>query len=171
MVLPEVLEAWKCAHIGQAGLLFKLKQDLPSTYDLILKFYLEGKFFRVNEAGEYSFFAFGSFVSLVPFLYYVNPTHDSLNWLRIRKSPPKISTSHNLQVQLRNTEACCRRWRVKVNGSKSAHLTFTLHCQPSPSLTIIQFLFLLLNSFATWDFFFYIPICLKYKYIYMINHT
>ena len=59
-----------------------------------------------------------------------------------------IPTSRNLQDHLRNKEIT--RWRIKVNGAKSAHITFTLCRKPSPPLTL-QFLFLLLDIFAIRD--------------------
>ena len=60
------------------------------------------------------------------------PTHDStlLATCILSSHNYPSTTSQNLQDHLRSIEIWCRQWRVKVNGAKSAHLTFTLHRHP-----------------------------------------
>ena len=49
-------------------------------------------------------------------------------------SDPTLASA-NLQGHLRNIENWPRKWRQKINGNKSSHITFTLrrgHCLPPP---------------------------------------
>lgn len=164
-------------RVWHPGLLFKLKKILPSTYYLILKSYLEDRFFRVNEAGEYSsYFPIEASVPqgsvLAPLLYSVYtadiPTHDTTllatfadDTCILSSNPDPITTSNNLQNHLHEIENWCRRWRVKVNGAKSAHLTFALRRQPCPPLTFntvpipspehTRYLGLYLDKRLTWN--------------------
>ena len=135
-------------RVWHPGLLFKLKHVLPDTYYLILKSYLEDRFSRVTEGGALSaYFPVGASVPqgsvLGPFLYTVYasdlPTHpDTLlatfadDTCILACNPNPESTSHTLQEHLSCIQSWCRRWRVKVNGGKSAHVTFTLRRRPCP---------------------------------------
>ena len=135
-------------RVWHPGLLFKLKQFLPSTLYLILKSYLEERFFRVSQCGELStYFPIEASVPqgsvLSPFLYNVYaadmPTHPNTllftfadDTCILASDPDPISTSRTLQDNLSSMQSWCRRWRVKVNGAKSAHLTFTLRRRPCP---------------------------------------
>ena len=46
-----------------------------------------------------------------------------------------ISASRNLQIHLRNLQTWFRKWRLKVNETKSVHVTFTLKRDVYPPVT------------------------------------
>ncbi|KAL1139970.1 hypothetical protein AAG570_006947 [Ranatra chinensis] len=56
--------------------------------------------------------------------------------------PDPLSVSESLQDHLDNLHSWCKRWRIRINQSKSVHLSFTLRRQSCPplSLTISRFL-------------------------------
>ena len=164
-------------RVWHPGLLFKLKHILPSTYYLIFRSYFEDRFFRVSQGGELSpYFSVKASVPqgsvLGPILYTVYtsdiPTHpktliatfaDDTCILSTDQNP--ATTSQVLQDHLSKIQSWCRRWRVKVNGTKSAHLTFTLRRQPCPHLLFdsiliptpeqVRYLGLHLDRRLTWN--------------------
>lgn len=164
-------------RVWHPGLLFKLKEVLPSTYYLILKSYLEDRFFRVREAGELSSYhpieaSVPQGSVLAPLLYSVYsadfPTHESTllatfadDTCIMSSNDDPARTSSILQEHLHSIESWCRRWRVKVNGAKSAYVTFTLRRRPSPPLTFntvpipspeyTRYLGLYLDKRLTWN--------------------
>ena len=164
-------------RVWHPGLLYKLKNVLPSTYYLILKSYLEDRFFRVIEGGEYSsYFPIRASVPqgsvLAPLLYSIYssdiPTHPSSllatfadDTCILTSHDDPIITSQTLQEHLQSFESWCRRWRVKVNGGKSAHVTFTLRRLPCPPVTFnttpipspdqTRYLGLYLDKRLTWN--------------------
>jgi hypothetical protein len=50
---------------------------------------------------------------------------------------PKTA-SLNLQEHLNNIEKWIKKWKIKVNGSKSSHITFTLRKGHCPAVNINQ---------------------------------
>ena len=138
-------------RVWHPGLLFKLKSLLPSTYYLILKSYLEDRYFRISEKGELSsYFPARASVPqgsvLGPILYTIytadipsNPQNiiatfaDDTCILSSHKDPSV--TTKNLQSHLNLIEYWCRMWRIKVNGTKSVHVAFTLRRQPCPPVS------------------------------------
>jgi hypothetical protein len=105
---------------------FDLKKNkLPSTYYIIIKSYLEDRFFRVNEAGEYSsYFRIRASVPqgsvLAPLLYSVYTavisTYESTllatfadDTCILSSNIDPSTTSDNLQDHLHKIENLCRR--------------------------------------------------------------
>ena len=164
-------------RVWHPGLLFKLKTILPSTLYLILKSYLGERFFRVSYGGELSDYCpVGASVPqgsvLGPILYTIYtadiPTHpntviatfaDDTCILSDNQDPSR--TSQILQEHLSSIQTWCRRWRMKVNEAKSAHVTFTLRRKPCPPVTFnnapiptpaqVRYLGLHLDRRLTWN--------------------
>jgi hypothetical protein len=74
------------------------------------------------------------------------PTHPNTliatfadNTCILTSDPDPNTTSQILQDHLSSIQSWCQRWRVKVNGAKSAHMTFTLRRRPCPAVLFIPF--------------------------------
>jgi retron-type reverse transcriptase len=139
-------------RVWHAGLLFKLKLILPSTYYLILKSYLEDRFFSVRYGSSNSLpkpinagvpqgavtapLLFNIFVSDQPTLS-TNLIADFADDKAIltNNHDPSIASSH-IQEHLSLLEKWYKEWGVKINESKSIQCTFTLRKGICPPITL-----------------------------------
>lgn len=136
--------------VWHSGLLFKLKKSLPHPYFKILSSYLQGRYFQIKLEDELTdLYCIQSGVPqgsvLGPILYTIYtsdlPTTletstatfaDDTAVLASHESP--IVASDNLQSYLIQLEDWLKRWRIKVNESKSSHITFTLKKETCPNV-------------------------------------
>ncbi|KAL1124627.1 hypothetical protein AAG570_001251 [Ranatra chinensis] len=75
--------------------------------------------------------------------------------------PDPLSVSESLQDHLDNLNSWCKRWRIRINQSKSVHLTFTLRRQscppimfdniPIPPANHVHYLGLYIDKRVTWN--------------------
>lgn len=142
--------------VWHEGLLFKIKSLLPHSYYNLFKSYLQDRHFQVKY--QYTFSPITEIQSGVPQgsvlgpLLYVLFTSDlpispgvtvatfadDTALLASHENPAAASTM--LQNSLNNLSIWLKKWRIKVNENKSAHLTCTLrsHTCPPVSLNNIQ---------------------------------
>ena len=136
------------------GRLFKIKRILPSSYFNLLKSYLNERQFETKFNGETSsHFHIHSGVSqgstLGPLLYVLYtsdlPTSrdttlgtfaDDTAIFAIHEDPTIASL--NLQQHLHIIEKWLKKWKIKVNESRSSHRTFTLQKGHCPAVNINQ---------------------------------
>lgn len=164
-------------RVWHAGLLFKLKLILPSTYYLILKSYLEDRFFSVRYGSSTSSpkpinagvpqgavtapLLFNIFVSDQPTL----PTTLIADFaddkaIITNSHDPSIASSH-IQEHLSLLEKWYKEWGVKINESKSIQCTFTLRkgiCPPIalneqilPTAQSTRYLGIIIDQRLTWS--------------------
>jgi hypothetical protein len=139
-------------RVWHAGLLFKLKIILPSNYYLLIKSYLEDRFFSVR---------YGSATSspkpiqagvpqgavTAPLLFniflYDQPTLPTSLIADFADDKALIATSHDpsvasalIQEHLSLLEKWYKEWGIKINESKSTHCTFTLRKGKCPPITL-----------------------------------
>jgi len=135
--------------VWHQGFLLKIKQTLPPAYFNLLQSYLQNRHFVTtykNETSPLPPFPMRSGVPqgsiLGPLLYTIYtadiPQSDK-TILSTFANDMVISTTHpdptlasaNLQDYLHTIENWTRKWRLKINETKSSHITFTLrrgHC-------------------------------------------
>jgi hypothetical protein len=162
--------------VWHPGLLFKIKRILLSSYFNMLKSYLNGRQFETKFIGETSSrFHIHSGVpqgSILGPLLYVLYTSDlptsretTLGTLAddaaifATNEDPKIA-SPNLQEHLYIIKTWLEKWKIKVNESKSSHITFTLwkgHCPAVninqtivPQTEVVKYLELHFNYMINW---------------------
>lgn len=138
--------------VWHTGLLFKIRKTLPHHYFLILKSYLQDRYFFVQHQDEYtSLFPIRSGVPqgsvLGPVLYLLFtadlPTNqhtttatyaDDTAILSVHRDP--TTASQLLQNNLNEIEIWIKKWRVQVNDTKSIHITFTNRKGNCPAVTL-----------------------------------
>jgi len=126
-------------YVLHPGLLFKIKRILPSGYFNLLKSYLNESLFETKFNGETSSrFHIHSVVPqgsmLGPLLYVLYTTDlststilgtfaDDTALFATREDPaiPSLNQEH-----LHIIEKLLKKWKIKVNESKSSHIKFTL---------------------------------------------
>lgn len=139
-------------RVWHDGLLYKIKTTLPETYYTIIKSYLSNRYFTVKQ-GEHttslntikSGVPQGSVLGPVLYLLFTAdlPVND-LSTVATYADDTAILSSHEdpsvasqlLQTDLANIEKWLKLWRIKVNETKSAHVTFTLRRQTCPPVTM-----------------------------------
>lgn len=120
--------------LWHAGLLFKLKSQLPIPYYQVILSYLTNRYFTVKYKEEitsiypiqsailqYSGMGFIKF-SLLTYLIHQIP---SLMGVTAKSEVPRYA-SENFQIALDNIQAWLKKWRLKVNEAKFYHIMFTL---------------------------------------------
>lgn len=163
-------------RVWHSGLLYKLKTHIPAPFYLVLKTYIQDRSFFVSINENYS--SFGCINAgipqgsvLGPVLYTIftadMPTIEKLTTatyaddtaiLATNESP--VIASNLLQNQLNLLQDWLQKWNIKVNNSKSVHVTFTLRkndCSPVylngtiiPSCNTVKYLGLHLDRRLTW---------------------
>lgn len=162
--------------VWHTGLLYKIKTTLPQQIYLLLKSYLKDRFFRVKFNGCLS--NYGQIMAsvpqggvLAPFLYLLY-THDmpvtpetvSATYADdiaiLAKDRSKTIASDKLQNHLILIEKWLKKWRIKINETKSVHVTFTMKkstCPPValnnvllPQASSVKYLGMHLDQKLTW---------------------
>lgn len=139
-------------RVWHAGLLLKLKLILPASYYLILKSYLEDRFFSVRYGSSTSPpkpinagvpqgavtapLLFNIFISDQPTIptSLVGDFADDKAIITSNIDP--ITASLNIQEHLSLLEQWYKEWGVKINESKSIHCTFTLRKKKCPPIIL-----------------------------------
>lgn len=137
-------------RVWHKGFLFKLKLILPYLHYQILKSYLTDRYFTVKFQNKvtkpYPILAGvpqGSVLGLVLYQIYTSniPTSDrtvtatyadDTAILAVNKDADKAS--EHLQKHLNNLRTWLRKWKIKVNETKSIHITFALRYGDCPSV-------------------------------------
>lgn len=131
------------------GLLYKLK-FLPTTYYLILQSFLLGRFFAVSQgtAQSESFPLFAGVPQgsvLAPLLYNIYtadiPTDPETllasfadDTVVLNSDSNANDVTLNLQNHIFKLQQWFTDWRIKINSTKTTHVTFTLRKNTCPSL-------------------------------------
>ncbi|KAL1123050.1 hypothetical protein AAG570_002138 [Ranatra chinensis] len=164
-------------RVWHPGLLFKLKRILPSTYYLILQSYLTNRYSVVCHGEKLSGYIQikasvpqGSVLGPLLYLVYTAdiPTQTSTSMATfaddiciLSSHPDPNSVSLSLQNHLNRLQLWCKRWRIKINQTKSAHVTFSLRRQECPPVTFdnvpippanhVRYLGMYLDKRQTWN--------------------
>jgi hypothetical protein len=128
--------------VWHQGLLFKLRKCLSSALFLLIKSYLNNRHFKIHygsilssiasinagipQGGILSFLLFNIFVSDQPTFAdtLVADYTDDKAIISMHENPDLAS--NYLQLHLDQMTDWYKKWRVKINSSKSVHITFTL---------------------------------------------
>jgi hypothetical protein len=163
-------------RVWQSGLLYKIKQLLPSPYFHLLKSYLSDRQFQVrvgNEKSELQPIKAGvpQGSVLCPTLYvlytYDLPTStnttlgtfaDDTVILSVNEDSRRAAYDH--QHHLNTLQTWFEKWRIRINENKSCSITFTFRKSSTPEVTIndiqiprktvIKYLGMTINSKLTW---------------------
>jgi len=134
--------------VWHTGLLVKIQQTFPQRYFTILRSYLQHRYLvvsynNVNSSPVMMHLGVPQGSILGPFLY-------TLYTADIPQTPKTIlstfaehtaimathsnptTASMNIQAHLHKIESWTRKWRLKINETKSAHITFTLRKENCP---------------------------------------
>jgi hypothetical protein len=138
--------------VSHTRLLHKLRQSLPHSYFLILNSYLQARHFHVKVAQQYTeLFPVKAGMPqssvLVPFvclLYTADiPTSPDTTTATFADNTVVLATdsdpaiaSHILQTGLLTIKKWLKTWRMKANGTKSIHITFTTRRETCPPVHI-----------------------------------
>lgn len=163
--------------VWHRGLLYKIKLHLPSQIYLVLKSYLDERFFQVkikNEVSDYhqimSGVPQGSVLGPLLYLIYSSDTPTTENTLiatfaddtaiLATSETPQLAAEH-LQHHLDLIQEWTNKWRITVNSEKSTQITFTnrrlvcpqtrLNNIPIPMKTEIKYLGMHLDGKLTWS--------------------
>jgi hypothetical protein len=163
-------------RVWHDGLLFKLRNCLPSPLFLLIKSYLTNRYFQTRVGSCISEISLiqaavpqGGILSPLLFNIYISDqptTQDTLvadfadDKAIIAVHENHLIASFNLQIHLDLISQWYSRWRIKLNHSKSVHTTFTLKhgiCPPVsvdnipiPSSDTVKYLSLTLDKRLTW---------------------
>lgn len=134
------------------GLFYKLKKNLPHHFYSLLRSYLSNRHFLVKHQNDYTELHTinagvpqGSVLGPVLYLLYTHdlPTTrltttatfaDDTAFLASHIDPS--SASRNLQICLTKVQYWLKKWRIKVNETKSVHVTFTLKRDTCPPVKL-----------------------------------
>ncbi|KAL4091805.1 hypothetical protein QTP88_026434 [Uroleucon formosanum] len=139
-------------RVWHEGLLYKIKPIFHPTYYLLIKSYLTDRYFQVRVGTSLSGTAKinsgvpqGGILSPTLFNIYASdqPTSPNTTVAEFADDKAIISihenphiASQNLQLHLDLMSDWYKKWRIKVNQSKSQHTTFTLRIPPCPSVSL-----------------------------------
>ena len=138
--------------VWYTGLLYKLKKLLPHDYYLVLRSYLQGRYFFVKHQDEFTSFhqvnsgvPQGSILGPVLYLIYTAdlPTSNQVMTATFADDTAILAShadaacaSRNLQINLNEIHQWLKKWRIKANGTKSSHVTFTMRRDSCPPVTL-----------------------------------
>jgi hypothetical protein len=138
--------------VWHTGLLCKLKRLLPSYYFLLLKSYISDRYFSVKYNNEISKcypiqsgVPQGSVLGPLLYLIYTADLPEAENTvIATFADDTAIMSTHedpaiasvNLQHHLNLMNEWLDKWRIKINPTKSAQVTFTLRTSVCPTVTI-----------------------------------
>lgn len=139
-------------RVWHLGLLFKLKNMFPAPVYSLLKSYLENRNYYVSIRDEcseiYNINAGvpqGSVLSPILYTLYTAdmPTAENIctatyaddtALLAVDESPTEASSI--LQRHLYSIEEWLKKWNIRVNATKSAHITFSLRKEATPTINL-----------------------------------
>lgn len=139
-------------RVWHTGLQFKLKTLLPHPHYQLLKSYLTDRQFLVKQGSEYTDLHLihsgvpqGSVLGPTLFLLYtadmpktrtttIATYADDTAILASHIDP--VAASRNLQTNLNCIQKWLKTWRIRVNETKSTHVTFTLGRETCPPVKI-----------------------------------
>jgi hypothetical protein len=159
------------------GLFFKLKTLVPHSYYLILKSLLSERYFSVKLGSSLSSIRpsmagvpQGSVLSPLLYTIYTSDFPAIQNCMVatfaddtaiLSSDKDADNVSRNLQHFLNQIETWCTKWKIKLNTTKSQHVTFTLRRQtcppvyfnnvPIPQTTSVKYLGLTFDRRLTWN--------------------
>jgi hypothetical protein len=162
--------------VRHTGLLYKLRRSLPLNYFLTLKSYLHSRHFLVKVETEHTELSSDNAgvpqdSVLGPLLYLLYtahlPTSPESTTATFANDTVVLATdsqqaiaSHKLRTNLSAIRKWFKKWRMKANGSKSFHVTFTTRRETCPPVHInnvqlpqeedIKYLGLHLDRRLTW---------------------
>jgi hypothetical protein len=138
--------------VWHTELLYMLRKSLPQNYYLILKSYLHGRHFHVKFAQQYTeLFPVkvgvpqGRVLGALLYLLHTAdiPTSPDTTTATFADDTAVLATdsdpaiaSQKLQTGLPAIQHYLKTWRMKVNGSKSTHITFTTRRETCPPVLI-----------------------------------
>jgi hypothetical protein len=142
-VLLDVAQAFD--KVWHTGLLYKLKQFLPSPYFLFFKFNLENRHFVTNVGSEFSNLApilvgvpqdaisspiiYNIYAADQPISPYTSVAEFADDKIIFTSNENPLAARHHLQNHLNDMEIWYSKRKIKINNDKSSHITFT----PLPS--------------------------------------
>uniref|UniRef100_A0A2S2P0Y0 RNA-directed DNA polymerase from mobile element jockey n=1 Tax=Schizaphis graminum TaxID=13262 RepID=A0A2S2P0Y0_SCHGA len=173
-VLLDVAQAFD--RVWHDGLLYKLKKFLTAPYYLIIKSYLENRTFsvRVNYSYSVNFPILAGVPQgsdIAPFLYTIfahdipKTLHTSLgtyadDTIILASNDNPQTVSDRLQNHLNIIQIWSKKWKIKINDSKSSFITFSLRpgdCPPVsfnnnliPTTPVVKYLGLTFDKRLTW---------------------
>jgi len=164
-------------RVWHDGLLFKLRNFLPSSLFLLIKSYLTDRYFQIRLGSCTSDLApinagvpQGAILSPLLFNIYssdqpisqdtlVADYADDKAIMSIHENP--VTASANLQSHLDLLSQWYTKWRIKLNHSKSVHTTFSLKHGFCPPVTVdnipipmsnsVKYLGIILDKRLTWN--------------------
>lgn len=163
-------------RVWHTGLLYKIKKHMSDQLFLLLKSYLTDRYFQVKVDEALSDFhpiqagvPQGSVLGPILYLIFtadIPQTNDTLlatfadDTAIMSTNADPTEASHKLQLHLDLLQKWFVKWKIKVNNSKSAHITFTLkkstcprvcfNQAPIPVKTEVKYLGLHLDDKLTW---------------------
>lgn len=139
-------------RVWHNGLLFKVKKVLPAPYYLFFKSYLSDRFFYVKVNDERSDIAevkagipqgsvlgpvlYTLFTADMPVTNNVTVATYADDTAIVASSLCPAEASTLVQNEVNHIEKWLSKWNIKVNSSKSSHITFTLRKGDCPPITI-----------------------------------
>lgn len=162
--------------VWHEGLLFKLQRDLPVQFYRILKSYLSDRLFRVKQGSEYSKIKpvsagvpQGSVLGPIIYLLYTRdiPVNEDTTMATFADDTAVLAVgdtveeaSIKLQRSINNISTWMKKWRLKLNESKSTHINFTnrtvinvpiiINSQVIPSKLEAKYLGMTLDARLNW---------------------
>lgn len=162
--------------VWHEGLLFKLQRDLPDQFYQILKSYLMDRMFRVKQGNEYSEIKTisagvpqGSVLGPILYLLYTRdiPVNENTTMATFADDTAVLAVgatveeaSMKLQRSINNISTWMKKWRLKLNESKSTHINFTnnklinvpihINSQVVPSKLHAKYLGMTLDARLNW---------------------
>jgi retron-type reverse transcriptase len=135
-------------RVWHRGLLHKLRSTLPDHFYLLLKSYLTNRHFRVRHEDLYSELKLikagvpqGSVLRPVLYLLYINdvPTTSNSTTATFADDTAVMAIGETVDISTRKLQSAvnkiaiwARKWRVKLNESKSVHIDFTNKIKQQP---------------------------------------